>query len=392
VLEAAISLSTLGATPVSIVRMRELCTLDSPDGRVYCVRVTCPGSANVNIFGEMPEGSAACRKVMSFLRRSLPHTWEEESIVLCNFPCFIVPACGAVITAKGRPVLESLYPTAGGEKNYQRILGVHSNTSEILELLTAAPHLDSEKPFAGYFSRWSSVYFHMVSESVVQDDIMERTSIRPLVQYVVPKHLSATQRKLLDFSQPDFVATDCDIIHVPRALFCTVASRHAAISLSFRNSVESLRLALHEHEDSLRHVASPVRLFVARGSGAQRPMENETEICGFFEKYGYAVVQPGNLTLLEQVKQFSKAAVVVGAHGAGLMNAAFAQPNAIVYELRALNREGEPGFGNESYRKVSAIMGHRYGVSVVENQVDSDRWTLAPDQLIPILQAINATG
>jgi capsular polysaccharide biosynthesis protein len=45
------------------------------------------------------------------------------------------------------------------------------------------------------------------------------------------------------------------------------------------------------------------------------------------------VVEPGRLTLREQVELFARTAVLVGDHGAGLANLVFMRPGAAVLEL-----------------------------------------------------------
>ena len=50
---------------------------------------------------------------------------------------------------------------------------------------------------------------------------------------------------------------------------------------------------------------------------------------------GFEVIDPGALSPAEQVRAFAEAECIVGPHGAGLTNLAFAAPGAAVVELFA---------------------------------------------------------
>ena len=64
-----------------------------------------------------------------------------------------------------------------------------------------------------------------------------------------------------------------------------------------------------------------------------RRIENEDEVLATLRPLGFDVVDPGTLSVAEQVLLFAEAEMVVGAHGAGLTNIAFCSPGATVIEL-----------------------------------------------------------
>ena len=51
------------------------------------------------------------------------------------------------------------------------------------------------------------------------------------------------------------------------------------------------------------------------------------------EKRGFAVIDPGSLSVQDQIDHFAAAEVIVGPHGAALTNLVFAQEGARVLEL-----------------------------------------------------------
>jgi capsular polysaccharide biosynthesis protein len=78
------------------------------------------------------------------------------------------------------------------------------------------------------------------------------------------------------------------------------------------------------------------RLYVTRGQARHtRRVENEADLLAELEPLGFEVVDPGALSAADQVRAFAEAECIVGPHGAGLTNLAFASPGAAVVELFA---------------------------------------------------------
>jgi capsular polysaccharide biosynthesis protein len=78
------------------------------------------------------------------------------------------------------------------------------------------------------------------------------------------------------------------------------------------------------------------RLYVGRGTARHtRRVDNEKELLGVLAPLGFESIDPGALSPAEQVRAFAEAECVVGPHGAGLTNLAFAPPGAGVVELFA---------------------------------------------------------
>jgi capsular polysaccharide biosynthesis protein len=78
------------------------------------------------------------------------------------------------------------------------------------------------------------------------------------------------------------------------------------------------------------------RLYVSRGNVKHtRRVENEGELLALLEPLGFEAIDPGALAPVDQVRAFAEAEYIVGPHGAGLTNLAFAAPGAAVVELFA---------------------------------------------------------
>jgi capsular polysaccharide biosynthesis protein len=76
------------------------------------------------------------------------------------------------------------------------------------------------------------------------------------------------------------------------------------------------------------------RLYVTRGNRKHtRHVENEAEVLDALAALGFETVDPGALTVAEQVRLFAEAEIVVGAHGAALTNLVFCPERTAVIEL-----------------------------------------------------------
>jgi capsular polysaccharide biosynthesis protein len=98
------------------------------------------------------------------------------------------------------------------------------------------------------------------------------------------------------------------------------------------------------------------RLYVSRGAVRHtRRVENEAELVAALQPMGFEVIDPGALSPADQVRAFAEAEYIVGPHGAGLTNLAFAPPGAAVVELFA------PDYVNECFWALaSTVEGLRY--------------------------------
>ena len=78
----------------------------------------------------------------------------------------------------------------------------------------------------------------------------------------------------------------------------------------------------------------PERVFVSRSGARSKRLGNEEELLSLIKSYDFTVITPEKMSLAEQVRIFSGARVVLGAHGAGLSNLLFCPPGAKLLELQ----------------------------------------------------------
>jgi hypothetical protein len=75
------------------------------------------------------------------------------------------------------------------------------------------------------------------------------------------------------------------------------------------------------------------KIYFKRGADAERKIINEDEVINLLEKAGFEIIEPGNLSIYEQVTLMQQSKVVIGLHGAALSNLVFCQPGVSVIEV-----------------------------------------------------------
>jgi hypothetical protein len=166
------------------------------------------------------------------------------------------------------------------------------------------------------------------------------------------------------------------LLPVPRGL--VLSCRSVAVPVTLRNRPQ-MRFGI----DWLRarvaaHMSPPDRardlVFVSRRDSNLRVMHNEAELEEALKPLGFATFVAGEAPVTEQIRVFSRARVIVGAHGAGLTNLIFAPPGAFVLEIAT------PGSaGMEEFRFIAGALGQRIVTLVASRPGDN----AGPD-LIPL--------
>lgn len=95
------------------------------------------------------------------------------------------------------------------------------------------------------------------------------------------------------------------------------------------------------------------RIYVTR-AGASRSLANETAISAALFRLGFLAVDPGSLSIAQQMTLFRGASIIVGSHGAGLANLAWCAPRSAVIEI---HRQERP---NDCYARLSHLAGLDY--------------------------------
>jgi capsular polysaccharide biosynthesis protein len=114
----------------------------------------------------------------------------------------------------------------------------------------------------------------------------------------------------------------CDALRVPALL------THPQ---TIRQGIDWLKSRLKAHLTPADQATE--RIYFSRADVTRRQILNEDALVRALERYGFRTITPGRMSVPDQIRAFSGAAIIVGAHGAGMTNIVFAPARTCVFEL-----------------------------------------------------------
>lgn len=233
----------------------------------------------------------------------------------------LVGDVGATVTAGG--VLD--YATSG----YFGIDGWHEHPIFLRPTLGRIRHVDGT--VLSLTARGTATnYYHFVYDAIARFGIFEEALPHERVDAIVVPHRTRYQQQLLElagidgpFLQPEPGLTwSADRLLVP-------STPNQDLDAP-RWVVEWLRRRLPATGGS----AGPRRLYLSRGQQPHtRRYVEEQRLWPELERRGFVTLDPGTLSVQEQIDVFAGAEIVVGPHGAALTNITFCRPGTKVLEL-----------------------------------------------------------
>ncbi len=327
------------------------------------------GFADVRHVPLPPQAHPECRDLLDRLCVPRRHRWQPERLVLLDQPCFLIVDGGTLLLEDGSILADTVYPSTG-ERTIARRLGGGLNRENLAREMRGAARLRGGC-WAPLLCRWASVYYHALIESLGQDRLLANLDLSRFISCAVPEGPFADSRALaIAGASSPLVRCPTPIVQLPRAVFSISFYRHATLGHAYLRCVDSIKTELPPNTGE-----APSRIYVARGGAAARRMTNEAELIAAIAPLGFQIFQGEGLSLAEQAACFRGVSLIVGAHGSGLANAAFAPAGATLVELRPLNRSGSSPMRNDEYMRLVAVRGLFYCAHVSANDPDSDTWT-----------------
>ena len=165
-------------------------------------------------------------------------------------------------------------------------------------------------------------------------------------------------------------------MHVDKLYFTSVAGyvpferRNNAISghshgVFSPRAFEILRIHLNAIEQKIKKEAWPEKIFLRRNSGA-RKVTNMAVLEKLLVARGYVIVEPENLTFLQQIQLFNHAKEIVSPTGAALSNAIVCRPGAQVAVLMSKHKDMIYRYWNNLLSPLGIRVSYALG-SIVEN-------------------------
>ena len=183
-------------------------------------------------------------------------------------------------------------------------------------------------------------YCHWITRNLIKLALLEGTPYAEL-PLLINEDLRRHQREYLDL----LGIPDRRLIKLPRP--SVVRCRELVVPTSLTNHVKMgigtqwLRRQLAPWIES----GPPTeRLFVSRRDATVRRLLNESELEAALIPLGFSSIVPGEMSVREQIRRFSRAQVIVGAHGAAFANLVFAPAGTQVVEINSTHKSHIPDF------------------------------------------------
>lgn len=129
-------------------------------------------------------------------------------------------------------------------------------------------------------------------------------------------------------------------------------------------------------------VASPKRVFLIRGTGKSRPLKNVMQLQSALESRGFVTVNPGSLSIENQIHLFENAEVMVAEGGAALTNLIFASKMKRLIHIEANPHPQVAGFWQQFAEVLNIEASSCLGEPDKSHRNFSDSYTISVDNLI----------
>ena len=228
-------------------------------------------------------------------------------------------------------------------------------------------------------------YSHWLFDALPRLMMLERVA-RPDLQLILFGKLNAWQAESLRLLGGDRFGilelndrhVECEVLHFPSAVGETGSL--SPVALDF------LRERLSGTARRGRR-----RIYVSRRLAGRRHIVNEDELLPTLEAHGFETVLTEELSFAEQIALFAEAEAVIGAHGAGLSNLAFAPRECRVLEVLT------PSCLRWMYYLLCAQLGQRYHYLIADEAIPAggehrdagfDNLALRPEALAKALAVL----
>ena len=175
-------------------------------------------------------------------------------------------------------------------------------------------------------------YYHFLYDAVARYGLFEEALPDERLDAVIVPHQARYQRELLE------LAGITSPFLQPRRGLTYVADRLLVPSTPNQDLDAPRRAAtwLRKRLPPTGSGGGPTRLYLTRGARPNsRRYVQEEELWPWLQDHGFVRLDPGTLSVQEQIDIFHGAEVVVGPHGAALTNLTFCRPGTKVLEMFA---------------------------------------------------------
>lgn len=215
------------------------------------------------------------------------------------------------------------------------------------------------------YNHWSSGYFHWVIESLPRIECLRKyeEETGESVDLIVPGELTTFQRETLElfgYSEDDLIHYDSTTATVDELV---VPSNRRSFYPSDPAPVDYrwLRERMLEATDATEATDTPSRIYISREDAPTRQVVNQPEVERLLADYGFETVVLSENSVVENVRLFANADVVVAPHGAGLTDIIYGTDLSVIELVKDEDC-------SSAYFLLSQSVGHDYRPVMCESK------------------------
>lgn len=238
------------------------------------------------------------------------------------------------------------------------------------------------------YPKWNRNYTHWHTEALIQLRMLNEQNIS-VDNFILPSS-AAFQRASLEVLQNSIlnhsIFTDEPIIYSDIAILSTHIFARTHLHPSGKAGLEFIRQQIPQNINIDK--SREKLIYISRRDSKFRPLQNEIEFEAALKNIGFQVILGSMLTYAEQTAIFRGASVIIGLHGSGLTNMIYAQPEALVLELRPQNAGSRSPFIDLSYWIIASLLGNPYGAYVCPANPSDDDWVIDIDAALQAIRRV----
>ena len=180
--------------------------------------------------------------------------------------------------------------------------------------------------------QWSQGYFHWMCDVLPKLLLIEhllKECILLIPETLLKFHVVNQTLKIFDMKGVQSMSSG-SYVQIPNLL----VPGYAAPTGNYNEEI--MRRIRKRYTDFYKHTETNLgeRIYVSRSRMKKRRIANESEVIPLLESFGFNTIFFEDYTFEQQVSISKNAKILVGAHGAGLTNALFMNPQSSLLEIR----------------------------------------------------------